>query len=165
MVEDLLLRAAAARRAGLPEAALAEYRAAAAECRGLLARALAGMGQAERDLGNRAAALACYKEAASVNRELGDLDRVAHNLRHLADLHADDGQWDAALPLYEEALELYRGLAGTRPLDLANALRGLALAREGTGGDPRALWAEARHLYAVERVDAGVSECERRLAD
>lgn len=164
--EDRIARAAAARRAGRSEDALKEYRAAIAEARGSLALALAGAGQAERDLGDAGAALACYAEAAAVQRAIGDTDRVAHNLRHMADIHADAGRYDAALPLYEEALALYRAQPATHPLDLANALRGMAIAAEALRGRDaaRALWREARDLYRGEGVEAGVRECERRLA-
>ena len=165
MSEDRIARAAAVRRAGRSQDALTEYRAVIAEARGSLALALAGAGQAERDLGNAGAALACYAEAAAIQRALGDADRVAHNLRHMADLNADAGAYDAALPLYEEALALYRAHTATRALDLANALRGMAIAVEVLQGRDaaRPLWREARDLYRGERVEAGVRECERRL--
>lgn len=165
-MSDRIARAAAARAAGRSQDALTEYRAAIAEARGSLALALAGAGQAERDLGNAGAALACYAEAAAVQRALGDADRVAHNLRHMADIHADAGGYDAALPLYEEALAVYRAQTATTPLDLANALRGMAVAVEVLQGREaaRALWGEARDLYRGESIEAGVRECERRLA-
>lgn len=157
MSGDLLARAAAARRAGSSEDARALYRTAAAE-------ALAGLGQTERDLGNPDAALAAYAQAVRINRARGDQDRVAHNLRHIGDILSEARRFAEALPLHEEALALYRARPETRPLDLANALRGTALAREGAGADARVLWAEARDLYAAEGVPDGVRECERRIA-
>lgn len=51
-----------------------------------------------------------------------------------------------------------------RPLDLANALRLAAHAREATGGVATAAWREARLLYAQSDVAAGVAECDRHLA-
>ena len=50
-------------------------------------------------------------------------------------------------------------------LEMANALRVAALAEDACQNHDaaRALWDEARDLYAQEGVEAGVLECERRL--
>jgi hypothetical protein len=51
-------------------------------------------------------------------------------------------------------------------LDLANTLRGLALVNESTGNmdQSKKLWNEARKLYADCNVEAGVSECDKKLS-
>jgi hypothetical protein len=71
-----------------------------------------------------------------------------------------------AEPCYHEALTIYRAHKETPPLDLANAIRGLALLKSNAGEveEARALWAEARDLYAAVNVEAGVKESSRRLA-
>ena len=71
-----------------------------------------------------------------------------------------------AEPLYLEAETIYRQLGGQAVLDLANTLRGLALVNESTGNldQSKKLWNEARKLYADCNVEAGVSECDKKLA-
>jgi hypothetical protein len=66
---------------------------------------------------------------------------------------------------YDEALLFYRGHDRTDPLDLANAIRPLAILKEATGDveDAKRLWAEARDLYEAVDVRAGVAECVSRL--
>jgi hypothetical protein len=63
-------------------------------------------------------------------------------------------------------LSLYRGHPETLPLDLANTIRGLAILKQDQGDleQSRALWEEARDLYASLHVDAGVNESARRLS-
>ncbi|HEX7678988.1 MAG TPA: tetratricopeptide repeat protein, partial [Thermoanaerobaculia bacterium] len=123
-----------------------------------LVEALKGVAQIDRDLGRRADALPSYEEAVSVCRELGDPLLLAHTLRHLADLHHDDGRDDLAEPVSSEALALYR-TSDAPPLDLANAVRSLAVIK-----DSAELWEEAFHLYVATNVPPGVAESALRLA-
>jgi ankyrin repeat protein len=123
-----------------------------------LVEALKGIAQIERDLGRRSEALPFYEEAVTVCRELADPLLLAHTLRHLGDLHHDDARDDLAEPLYAEALALYR-TSDAPPLDLANALRSLAIVK-----DTEALWEEAFHLYVATNVPPGVAESALRLA-
>jgi ankyrin repeat protein len=123
-----------------------------------LVEALKGIAQIDRDLGRRADAMPSYEEAVSVCREIGDPLLLAHTLRHLGDLHHDDGRDDLAEPLSAEALALYR-TSDAPPLDLANAVRSLAVIR-----DSAELWEEAFHLYVATNVPPGVAESALRLA-
>jgi len=131
-----------------------------------LGHLLARLGQIERDLGNAAAAIDCYSEAAAIARENGSPLQLAHRLRHIGDILLDAGEPEAAEPFFEEALAIYRGCADTPPLDLANAVRPLALLRErqGRAEEAKALWAEARLLYDQAGIGAGASESAARLA-
>ena len=131
-----------------------------------LAKALTRLGQIERDLGHGDAALRNYEEAASIYRAEGDALRLAHTVRHMGDIHREQSRTDLAEPCYHEALSIYRGHEQTPPLDLANAIRGLALLKGEMGESVQAklLWAEARNLYAAVNVKAGVDESSRRLA-
>src|SRR3974377_427315 len=101
-------------------------------------------GRRARARGDRASARACYAEAAAQYRRDGLVPAWAHAIRHVADMWLDDSQFAEAQPLYEEALEAYRGSLETRVLDLANTLRPYALLNEATGNpEPaRALWLE-----------------------
>ncbi len=130
-----------------------------------LARALAALGQVERDQRRIDDALRHYEEAVALYRAEGDPLPIAHTVRHVADIYREAGRHKLAEPRYQESLELYRSETGTAPLDLANAIRGLAILKSDTceAETARALWEEARELYTAVRVDAGVAECDRRL--
>ena len=135
-----------------------------------LARTLMALGQIERDMGELDAALAEYQEAVTLWREDGSRLRLANALRCVGDIlqdkgHLESGQFELAEPCYRESLEIYRGNGQTTPLDLANAICGLALL---TGATDRAqeaihLWQEAGRLYASAGVDTGVEEARDQL--
>lgn len=146
-----------------PDEARALFAEAVARSRETVARrelveALKGLAQIDRDRGHRTEALPSYQEAVAICREIADPLLLAHTLRHLGDLHHDDARDDLAEPLYAEALALYRA-TDPPPLDLANALRSLAIIKDSVE-----LWEEAHHLYAAANVQPGVSETALRLA-
>ncbi len=130
-----------------------------------LAKALAGLGQIERDLGRNDVALQHYEEAAAIYRAEGLGLKLAHAVRHAADIQRHEGRYDQSEANYDEALRIYRTDDATSQLELANALRGMALLREETGKkeEARMVWREARDLYAAAGIDAGVSESSNRL--
>jgi tetratricopeptide (TPR) repeat protein len=170
-IERYLAEGARHRREGRSEDALRAYQAAVDHARTLgpsaaLLDALCGLGQVERDLGHREAATGRYEEALALCRTQGHSLRLAHVARHLGDLQRERERYAESRPLLEEALDLYRNSVGAPPLDVANALRSLALLLESTGSRAGAssLWREARQLYAAAGVDAGVQECDARLA-
>jgi tetratricopeptide (TPR) repeat protein len=131
-----------------------------------LARAVTELGRIDRDMGNRDAALAAYQEAAAIYRELGDELKLAHTVRHVGDIHWEAKRASAAEPCFHEALALYATHPETPPLDLANAVRPLALLKDDIGESEEAdrLWEEAKNLYASVNVLPGVVECAGRLA-
>jgi tetratricopeptide (TPR) repeat protein len=131
-----------------------------------LAEALCGLGQAERDIGNLEAARLHYAGAATLYREIGPPARLAYAIRHEADIFRKEGRPGDAEPLYLEAEKIYRQQGDEAALDLANTLRGLALVTESSAKPDasRSLWQEARQLYAKCRVEAGVAECDAKIA-
>ena len=131
-----------------------------------LVQALKALGQIERDLGRGDAAQLLYEEAATICREQGDPLLLAHTVRHLGDIHQDAGRLEPAEACYDEALALYRDHGQPPPLDLANAIRPLAMLKEATGEveEAKRLWIEARDLYEAVHVLEGVAECSNRLA-
>ena len=132
----------------------------------LLAQALSGLGQIERDMGNSALALRHYGDAVALRRTQDDPLLLAHTVRHVADILREQGQSTEAEPFYEEALGIYRNHEQTRPLDLANTLRGYALLKTDLGDPEEAtfLWHEAMALYAEAGVQAGVAESQSQIA-
>ena len=169
-VQTLAAQAAAARKEDRLEDAQRDLTRVVEICRregdeALLARALPALGQIERDLEHTEQALALYTEAAGLHRSLGNVQRLAHTIRHVADIHLDRGEIEQAEPHYKEALDLYGEDERTQPLDFANAIRGMALLREKTGEkqQAKALWENARDLYSAVNVEAGVEESSRRI--
>ncbi|MGI8745589.1 MAG: tetratricopeptide repeat protein [Bryobacteraceae bacterium] len=131
-----------------------------------LAQALRELGETERKLKNGTAARQHYEEAVAIYRGTGETLRLAHTVRHLGDVYYAEGRLDLAEPCFTEALDLYRNAAATSPLDLANAIRSLAVLKSGVGdaGQARPPWEEARDLYAAVGVKEGVAESSARLA-
>jgi tetratricopeptide (TPR) repeat protein len=107
-----------------------------------------------------------YAEAIAILREMDDPLRLAHAVRHLADVARRQGRVEIAQPCYEEALAIYRGNAATAALDLGNALRGYGLLLEDVGDRAAAkeAWVEVLRLYGEVGVQAGIEEAERRVA-
>jgi len=130
-----------------------------------LARALKDLGQIECDLDNYDAALQHYEEALALYRAEGDVLKIAHTVRHVGDIHRYEGRLTQAEKCYHEALNLYRNDPRTPLLDLANAIRPLAILKFDTGAtdEARSLWEETRKLYTAVNVEAGVAESSRRL--
>jgi tetratricopeptide (TPR) repeat protein len=131
-----------------------------------LVGALKGLAQIERDEGHPDAAGPLYQEAIQICRGLDDPLLLAHTVRHLGDVLQDVGHLAEAEACYDEALELYRAHPAPPTLDLANAVRPLAILKESTGelDVARRLWEEARSLYELAGVRAGVDESTTRLA-
>lgn len=130
-----------------------------------LANALSGLARVERDLRRSDEALQHYAEALSLYRDEGELPGLAHTFRRVGDVHRAAVRPVLAEMCYREAIDLYRNHMKTPPLDLANTLRGLALLKSASGdtAEARPLWEEARDLYALVGVEAGVKETTRRL--
>jgi tetratricopeptide (TPR) repeat protein len=168
--DQLIKQALQARRDNRLDDAKHDLLDAVALCReggepGELARALADLGQIERDMHHNDAALRHYEEAVDLYRDQGVPLKLAHSIRHVADIHRHVGNHRLAESCYDETLRIYREHPETPPLDLANALRGWALLKEAVGEieEARARWQEAGRLYADVHVEAGVTESKRRM--
>jgi len=128
--------------------------------------AVLGDAREHRRQGRRAEALQTYERAAAMARSAGDVQGLAHALRHVSDLARELGRLPEALAAGQEAVGLLKAVDGGRRLDVANALRVTALALDALGraDDARTCWQEALAGYAQAGVEAGVAECEARLA-
>ncbi len=124
------------------------------------ARELRKTGEAARRR-DGATAQRCYEESVALLRELEEPLLLAHTVRHLGDVYHEEGRSDLAENCYVEALSLYRKHEDRSPLDLANAVRSLAVL---PWEQSRALWEEARDLYTAIGVEAGIKESSARLA-
>ncbi len=123
-------------------------------------------GRRARAEGRFGAARTYYAEAAGIYRAESNFLAYAHTIRHIADMYCQESKPAEAKPLYEEALEIYRGSFDTKLLDLANTVRPYALLNE-TIGNPiaaREFWQEAKSFYASLRLEAGINECDKHLA-
>jgi len=170
-IDKLLNAAAQARREKRPEDGRRELIEAVALAREAhdprqLVRALTELGRIERDLGHGDAALAAYDDAAAIYRRDEDALKLAHTVRHIGDIHQDAKRADAAEACYHEALALYGAHPEAPVLDLANAVRPLALLKDDAGEFDEAdrLWEQAKNLYEAVNVQAGVAGCAARLA-
>ena len=105
-------------------------------------------------------AIMLYQQAVASFREVDSPLALAHTVRHLGDVYIEGGRPDLAEPCFQEALALYRGHSETAPLDLANAIRSMALLR-----DSPELWMEARDIYRSLGIEAGVAESLAHLAN
>lgn len=108
-----------------------------------------------------ATARKCYEESVAILRQLEEPLFLAHTVRHLGDVYHEQGRSDLAENCYLEALSLYRKHQDRSPLDLANAIRSLAVLR---WEQSRALWEEARDLYTTIDIEAGIKESTARIA-
>ena len=168
--ESLLEQGRIAKRERRPEDAGRLFREALAECRGsedgpLVATLYEELAYVERNLGDLESGEKHYRQAGELYRGLGNLLKVAHTIRHAADILRQQNQRDQSALLYTEALEIYRNHPETPPLDLANAIRGFALLKEDQEDREQAarLWQEAGKLYELTGIEAGVEESRRRI--
>jgi tetratricopeptide (TPR) repeat protein len=131
-----------------------------------LARALRTLGELERRLPDLAASLEHYQEAVELMRHGNDHFRLAHTIRHLGDVLHDAGRGAEASSCYEEAIAIYRGYEGAPPLDVANALRSLAVLRQEQSDTHEALllWRDVHRRYEALGIAEGVAESSRRIA-
>jgi len=128
------------------------------------ARTLKLLAQIEHDTDSLREALRYYDEAVNIYRQLDNKNKLAHTIRHIADIRRELDEFENARENYHEALRLYDSNGTTGPLDLANAIRGLALAvQELQPEEAVAHWAKARDLYEEVGVSAGVDECNDHI--
>lgn len=121
--------------------------------------------RAARRKGDSAAAYASQQAAIDQLRAAHD-PRLPSALRHAVEMAVEAGLADEALADRTEMITLYRAMRDVVPLDLANAIRVVAVHAQAVGDreTARANWQEARSLYAELRVEEGVAEADKALA-
>jgi tetratricopeptide (TPR) repeat protein len=132
-----------------------------------LKQSLALLGQIERDDNHLVEAMACYEELVALHLAHNNPVGVASALRYLGDIHGENDSADLAGLCYQEAIAIYDTHADAPPLDVANALRSMAVHQQEAGetGGARNLWQAARNIYSALGVVASVRECDERLGD
>ncbi len=122
-------------------------------------------GQFERDHGNRKQALDFYLEGYNHCAAGNHAEKMAHALRHVADVRRDLGDREGSERDYRSAIEMYRNLDPAPAHSLANALRGFAMLLETMGKSDEALQAfeEAHRLYVQVGNAPGIEEMGRRV--
>ena len=108
-----------------------------------------------------ATARKCYEEAVELFRGMGEPLLLAHVVRHLGDVYLEQDCPGLAEPCYHEARDLYRSQGDNSSLDLANAIRSLAMLR---WEQSKALWREAQALYTNLKIGSGIDESKARIA-
>ncbi len=168
--ESLLERARIAKTELRLEDATELFRKALTDCgtsdnRAMRASLYEELAYVERNLHDLDTSQSHYRQASEIYRSLDNPLKTAHTVRHAADILREQMKPYEAAPLFAESLEIYRRHKDTPPLDLANAIRGFALLKEQVGERKEALnlWREARDLYELTGIEAGVSESDRRI--
>ena len=103
-------------------------------------------------------AIAAHTLAVQAGRDLVNAARVARASLELSEVLQQTGQHDAALPLAEEAADIYRSLADRRGEAEALDQIGLAHQRAGRSRDSLAYFAEARSIYGDTADSHGVAD-------
>lgn len=128
-----------------------------------------------RKAGDLDGALVRQRRAVALWRELGDNTRLAHAVRHIADLLVAAGRAAEASEPIAEMIALYARASEAPPLDIANALRSAAVQAEAIGDSDtaEAFWLKARQRYAAlddmfEKLtgqpgNPGVAEADARI--
>jgi tetratricopeptide (TPR) repeat protein len=143
---------------------------------GDLAHAITRRAQIKRDQLRYEDALSDQKAALAIYRSMDDKGRLPNTVRHLADILQSMERHTDAEPYYLEMLALYEASPDTPPLEMANAMRSVALHAEHMGDlhKSQRLWSEIRDRYAAlgslffemtgKPDNPGVAESDRRLA-
>ena len=127
---------------------------------------LAFLGQLQRDSDNFEKAIDLYNQALHEFTMAGSNFRIAHTIRHIADIQRHLGKFVQSEKNYEEAIIIYASSPDTNALDFANALRGYALLMENMQKIEKAknTWKDARLQYEKSGIQDGVDECTERLS-
>ncbi len=124
-------------------------------------------GQFERDQGNTERALQLYREGYNHYVAANHTEKMAHSLRHVADVCRDLPDWQGAARDYRSAIQMYRDLDPTPMHSLENALRGFGMLLERVGKKEEAgrVFEEAHQLYRQVDNTLGIEEMGTKLKD
>ncbi len=123
--------------------------------------------EAERKAGRLEQARSLYEQSVNLMLE-GAVSPglLAHTVRHLGDVCAEAGDLESAERHIRHALATCTEFPeDAPPLDIANAIRSLAVVRGRAGAidEARQLWTDARNRYAALGIEEGVAGTTRQL--
>ena len=162
-IEALLSKAWDLRRNGKYSQVLSSLKAASQICRDddfySQGRIFHIYMQIEADQDQPKKALELCKKSLLFYRKTKDPQRIAHSVRHVADLETRLKLYQNAEGHYLEALQIYRNHENSGLMDLANALRGYAILLSLINKKEEAIltWKEAKEIYL--RFDIKLSHC------
>ena len=121
--------------------------------------------QFESDNNHYVKALAYCQQSLGYYKKAGNIDKIAHSTRHIADLQRYLGQGVESESNYRKAINLYRKNPNTQKGDLANALRGFGIILENRKKleEAKTTWEEVKKLYKDCNLPEGVDEANSRL--
>ncbi len=121
-------------------------------------------GQLESDKDHFSAAIEQFRKSLMYYEKGGDVNKIAHSMRHNADLESELNNLSESEHLYRKAINLYRSFDVSEG-DLANALRGFGLLLEKQNNTEEAIgvWKETKNLYQVCGLREGVDEAQNKL--
>jgi len=123
------------------------------------------VGRVHHDSGGFKAAIAQFREALDLRRDIGDMSGVVASLCDLGSVHSLDGAFDMALELFAEARKIADEIGDK--IAQADVLSRMGECKSAMGWGAEAV----EHLTAAISLSTqlgdrvGVSECSRRLAD
>lgn len=123
--------------------------------------------QYEADSDNYLKAIEYCKLAVSTYKKSKDSTKIAHSMRHLADLYLEINQLADAEVYYNKVLHIYESLKDVSHQDFANALRGYALLHEKQNKIAKAisLWEQITELYRKRNFAFGEQEGIKKVND
>lgn len=133
------------------------------------ARALTRQAQMARDADDLDWAQHDQQAAIALFRQAGDGHALAHALRHAGDIFLAAGDRDRAAAALAEAFVLYEASPDAGELEIANAVRSVALLAEALDEPEQALmmWQDARERYTDAlgpEGNPGVAEADAHIA-
>ncbi|WP_115462187.1 tetratricopeptide repeat protein [Winogradskyella aurantiaca] len=121
--------------------------------------------QLEADTDNYDEALAHNIQSLTYYKASGNIDRIAHSMRHLADLQAQLKNYKEATKNYTSAIQLYEDNSNTCEKDLSNALISYAELLDLIGKKKETInqWTKALDLYQKIGFKEGMKLAEHKL--
>ena len=122
--------------------------------------------QHEYDHDNLLKALEYNNKSISYYTKDKNLDKIAHSIRHRADLQKALGQFENAESNYLKAIRIYKEQLQAFNGNLANALRGYALVLEKRKRFKKAImvWEEIKAIYAKHQFSEGTIEANHKIS-
>lgn len=124
-------------------------------------------GQLTRDQGNTQEALGSYQKALVLQEKAESDLRVAHVLRHLAEMEMELGRKTEAGDYFKRSHAIYESSSKGSEMDMANFYRAYALFHEEMNEDQKQaheLWSQARGIYEKYGIEEGIKEADSHLA-